>query len=286
MYFLERLENATTREQHEIFDQDGVYSIDHIMPQTLSDEWRRELGEDWQGVHERWLHRLANLTLTAYNPSYSNTSFTRKRDMQDGYRESGLRLNSYLAQLERWDEAALQARQEHLLEEALAIWPRPVSGYCPPRPPEESLTPQEWKDASDSGQGDLAWGRKIVRFVFCGQEYQSKGWRNMYRIVVNMLYDKDPEVIMELVQAPPGKFGDLTRDFSTTDKDPRRAARYEKIDEGVYFYNGHSPWPIMRRLCLLLPRFQLDLSVLIMYFKPRPGPETATDDAVDNEEEE
>ena len=130
-YLLERLENARTREQHEIYGK--TYSVEHIMPQTLNDEWKRDLGPDHQAIHERWLHRIANLTLTAYNSEYSNCSFTRKRDMEHGFRDSGLRLNSYLARLERWDEAALQARQQRLLEDALAIWPYPASSILADR---------------------------------------------------------------------------------------------------------------------------------------------------------
>lgn len=51
---------------------DGTYSIEHIMPQHLTPEWQKELGADYEQIHELWLHRIANLTLTAYNAKYSN----------------------------------------------------------------------------------------------------------------------------------------------------------------------------------------------------------------------
>lgn len=63
------------------------------MPQTLTHEWKESLGENWQAIQETWLHRLANLTLTAYNSKYQNSTFKTKRDCENGYKDSGLRIN-------------------------------------------------------------------------------------------------------------------------------------------------------------------------------------------------
>jgi hypothetical protein len=35
------------------------------MPWTLSEEWKKMLGEKWQHVHETYLHTIGNLTLSA-----------------------------------------------------------------------------------------------------------------------------------------------------------------------------------------------------------------------------
>ena len=72
LYILERLENHDTLETKEIYAHcdDGTYSIEHIMPQHLTPAWISELGEGYEEIHETWLHRLANLTLTAYNSKY------------------------------------------------------------------------------------------------------------------------------------------------------------------------------------------------------------------------
>lgn len=49
------------------------------MPQTLSEEWKLELGEEWESLHtEEMLHTLGNLTLTEYNAEYSNELFNKK----------------------------------------------------------------------------------------------------------------------------------------------------------------------------------------------------------------
>lgn len=74
-YIMERLENGDTREFKPVFygqDVKDAPSIEHIMPQHLNEVWRRDLGENYAQIHERWVDRIANLTLTAYNSAYSN----------------------------------------------------------------------------------------------------------------------------------------------------------------------------------------------------------------------
>lgn len=87
-YIMDRYENWGTKEIKNIYGliKDGTYSIEHIMPQTLSKEWKVALGDDWERIHESWLHRLSNLSLTAYNANYQNYLFTKKRDLENGYR--------------------------------------------------------------------------------------------------------------------------------------------------------------------------------------------------------
>ena len=93
-YLLERLENGNNLETLQIFDmvEHKQLSIEHIMPQKLSPEWKSALGANAQSVHKTWLDRLGNLTLTAYNSKYSNSSFEEKCNMEKGFNESGLRL--------------------------------------------------------------------------------------------------------------------------------------------------------------------------------------------------
>lgn len=126
-YLLERLENGNNLETLQIFDmvEHKQLSIEHIMPQKLSPEWKNALGANFQSVYDTWLNRLGNLTLTAYNSKYSNSSFEEKCNMEKGFNESGLRLNQEICKFERWDENAMQKRTDALVEKALKIWPLP-----------------------------------------------------------------------------------------------------------------------------------------------------------------
>ncbi|MEI6314122.1 MAG: DUF262 domain-containing protein [Syntrophus sp. (in: bacteria)] len=100
-YWLRRLENHGRKERVEVAE----YTIEHILPQNenLSKTWKEALGKEWKNVHEVWLHTLGNLTLTGYNSEYSDRAFIEKRDMQGGFKESPLRMNQGLGQLEHWN---------------------------------------------------------------------------------------------------------------------------------------------------------------------------------------
>lgn len=72
--FLERLENFDTKEPVDTQKCD----TEHIMPQTLDPKWQEDLGENFEAIHEKYLHTIGNLTLTGYNAKYSNKSFQEK----------------------------------------------------------------------------------------------------------------------------------------------------------------------------------------------------------------
>lgn len=119
-YFLERL-NFDTKEPVDT----QKCNIEHIMPQTLTPEWQRDLGENFKAIHEKYLHTIGNLTLTGYNPEYSNKSFQEKRDMEKGFKQSSLKLNQGLRDLESFGEEEIKKRANDLADLALKIWTYP-----------------------------------------------------------------------------------------------------------------------------------------------------------------
>ncbi|KNE08745.1 DUF262 and DUF1524 domain-containing protein [Helicobacter pylori] len=119
--FLERLENFDTKEPVDT----QKCNTEHIMPQTLTFEWKRDLGENFEAIHEKYLHTIGNLTLTGYNEKYSNNSFQEKRDMEKGFKQSSLKLNQGLKDLESFGEKEIEKRANDLADWALKIWTYP-----------------------------------------------------------------------------------------------------------------------------------------------------------------
>lgn len=141
-YWLRRLENYGRKERVPVDE----YTIEHILPQNpeLSPAWRQALGPDWQRVQQQWLHTLGNLTLTGYNAEYSDRPFAEKRDMVGGFKQSPLKLNAGLGQIDSWNEAAIEERAGTLAELALAVWISPkldaatLATYQPKKEPSAS----------------------------------------------------------------------------------------------------------------------------------------------------
>ncbi|GAA7555743.1 DUF262 and DUF1524 domain-containing protein [Helicobacter pylori] len=115
-YFFERLENFNRKER--VYTHE--YTTEHIMPQKLTEEWERDLGENFQEIHNKYLHTIGNLTLTGYNSEYSNKSFQEK-----SFKDSPLRLNQGLRNLESFGEEEIKKRANDLADLALKIWTYP-----------------------------------------------------------------------------------------------------------------------------------------------------------------
>lgn len=122
-YWLRRLENHGRKERVPVDE----YTIEHILPQNenLSESWKLALGPEFHLVQGRWLHTLGNLTLTGYNSEYGDRGFEEKRDMKGGFKESPLRLNAGLGQLEVWNEETIKGRAARLAGRALEVWSAP-----------------------------------------------------------------------------------------------------------------------------------------------------------------
>lgn len=93
--------------------------IEHILPQTLNDAWRNELGVDAETIHADWLHRPGNLTLSAYNQELLNHPFAKKRAR---YAASNIGLTRELAGYSHWTAAEIARRGGELAKQAAQIW--------------------------------------------------------------------------------------------------------------------------------------------------------------------
>ncbi|GAA6951555.1 DUF262 and DUF1524 domain-containing protein [Helicobacter pylori] len=120
--FLERLENFG--DPKESVNTKGL-TTEHIMPQKLTEEWKKDLGENFQEIHDKYLHTIGNLTLTGYNDKYSNKSFQEKQGMEKGFKNSPLSLNQSLRDLESFGEEEIKKRANDLADLALKIWTYP-----------------------------------------------------------------------------------------------------------------------------------------------------------------
>jgi hypothetical protein len=114
---LERLERSFNHKEPAVLS--GA-QIEHVMPQTLTPEWTRELGEGSEEQSSQMLHTLGNLTLTKYNADMSNKPY---KDKQEAFAVSHFVLNRYFADIDRWSADAIRERGRKLAQLALAIWP-------------------------------------------------------------------------------------------------------------------------------------------------------------------
>lgn len=99
-------------------------TIEHIMPQTITDTWVDELGNDAKGVHARLLDTFGNLTLTGYNAELGNLPFSDKKAKLEN---THIELNREILAEIHWREAEILARADRMLGIAIDLWPGPLS---------------------------------------------------------------------------------------------------------------------------------------------------------------
>lgn len=97
-------------------------TIEHILPQTLSQEWLDDLGITAEDASSLPLHVLGNLTLTGYNPELSNSRFSTKKER---LASSHVEMNKEIARNDKWTVDEIFARGERLAAKAISIWPGP-----------------------------------------------------------------------------------------------------------------------------------------------------------------
>ena len=255
-YILERFENYGIDEDKDIYRHldEGTYSIEHIMPQHLTPQWVSALGDDYEDIHETWLHRLANLTLTAYNSKYSNNSFSEKRDMDKGFRQSGLRMNTWIAQQEKWTLAELEERCEMLVSRALTIWPMPETSYQPAEKQLDSYTLEDDVDLS---------GREIVRFGYKNTEQPVDSWITMMAQILKILHAEDKSVLARLAHTdnPDDELNDY---ISDNPADLRGAL---EIDQNIYLERNTSTSTKLSVLKKFFKAYGQNPEELVFYLK-------------------
>lgn len=192
-YLFDRLENGDSAERVDVIGgldaNPPLLSIEHIMPQTLTPAWREDLGPNADDIHDEWINRVANLTLTGYNSKYSNFAFARKRDMELGFSDSHIHMNAWISSQPFWGIEQLRERNELLAKQFLELWPAPIDTVdLPQRQIEYTLQDME----TLRGEKPNAW-------TLWGDRHLADSWRDLYVSVIQALYDSDPEALYRAV---------------------------------------------------------------------------------------
>lgn len=256
-YLFNKIENFKTVETKDIYNHldDGTYSIEHIMPQKLNDDWFEDLGDNAEEIHEKWLHKLGNLTITGYNSDMGNSSFEKKRDGRHGFKKSGIRMNQDLALLDSWGEDEIEKRHRDLLDLAVyEIWEYPTTNF------ELKREDVEYISLADDDY-DLK-GKKILKINFRGEELSFKNWAEAFTFIIKKLHEEDKSKLINLVIEKPNNI--LGYSFSTDSND---FINFEKIDDNIFVSTNNNTNTKIKILRNLFELFEENLENLVFYFE-------------------
>lgn len=192
-YLLERLECFDKPESINVYEKlaNHEISIEHIMPQKLTKAWQEALGSNAEEIKAAWTHRIANLTLTAYNSKLNNRDFQYKK--RYGFDASGFHLNTFVSKCQKWTLDELEERDKKLRERALKIWASPIVTYTPPPKEEKSYTLADTENTSLKNTIPASYS-------YQGVNYPVRSWKQVLVRVVSHLYDENPAPILRIIQ--------------------------------------------------------------------------------------
>ena len=193
LFLLERLENGSSKEADYSLIQnmkDGRFSIEHVMPQSLNNQWKKDLGEDFENIHNTYLHTLANLTITGYNTPYGNRPFAEKKNgFKDkkgndvkGFKDSKFHLSDYLKTCNKWTKSEILTRNDILYNEFVQLWPMITTSYVP--------STNEYEIVSFDDDDIEMTGRTIKSFSYKGQKMAVDSWKAMLVELCKKVYEE------------------------------------------------------------------------------------------------
>lgn len=188
-YLFQMLERGSSLDVVDIasYISHGELTVEHIMPQTLSNAWRKDLGPDAEDIHREWVNRIANLTVTGYNSQYSNSSFKTKKEMKGGFLQSPYGINSYVKEQSSWGLTQLEQRADLLDQLALKRWPMPDTSFTP----DHDVLHAEPLGAESSFTGEYVSAVEVN-----GAKTAVKTWADATVIVLRALIENNREGVL------------------------------------------------------------------------------------------
>lgn len=124
LYLLARIDEGMRPADTLILDEHN-WTLEHIMPQRAlqDDAWRALLGPDPERTFEAHINNLGNLTLTMQAFDLQDGDFAQKKERISA---TPLALSEDILDAPQWTPTSIDERAARLVEQALAVWPRPV----------------------------------------------------------------------------------------------------------------------------------------------------------------
>lgn len=195
-------------------------TIEHLMPQTLTDAWKHDLGETWQQDYAL-LHTLGNLTVVTqeWNSQLSNGSYASKHPK---LAEHGLMLNQVYFRDHApslWNGDAIRKRAQWLAGKATELWPQlsDTGTYVEEKPKAVIILGDvypvySWRDVlRRSAEFAVQWCNEkfedqviAKRPNYFAREAAADGWyplQNGWRVYVNLSADAIKQLSTSIIEA-------------------------------------------------------------------------------------
>lgn len=248
---------AIENQGKETLDTENL-SIEHIMPQNknLSMSWQKMLGENWQSVHEKYLHTLGNLTLTGYNSELGDKPFEKKKEKLEETITHITVLYSDVKDKSEWNSVNMEKRAKRLAEIILKLFPI-----------EQPKTKIEFTDPHYKlytlANPDDATYKTVNYFEFLGERVNVSSFAEMVRSIAQILYEMDNSIIDDMAKKHEPLPEWTTPAFSYEEDGVRNPFKLRNCN--IYISTGYSASACIFFIRGLTKKYEFDISEDFVY---------------------
>lgn len=255
--------------------RDPKITIEHIMPQTLSDEWKEDLGgaEKYKEIYDQYLHNIGNLILTEFNAEIGNKPFEEKKRKLE---ESTLNYRRSIISMNEWNQDSMKKHQKRMIDSFLNTFSLPDEyKYNSNYRTQKDETPTIFSPV-EQNSGEIAEGNKPVELYIENKQLKVKTWQDVFieflkhlkisnedsfNIILynqSLLFNKEDTIIRwGVLKNNINSNPDLSNRYKTFNgKSPNRA---KNLDEQTLFIHvSMSAFTCMSRISKVMNMFNMD----------------------------
>lgn len=248
---------AIENQGKETLDTENL-SIEHIMPQNknLSMSWQKMLGENWQSVHEKYLHTLGNLTLTGYNSELGDKPFEKKKEKLEEPITHIAVLYSDVKDKSEWNSVNMEKRAKRLAEIILKLFPIEQPKI------KIEFTDPHYKLYTLANPDDATY-KTVNYFEFLGERVNVSSFAEMVRSIAQILYDMDNSIIDDMAKKHEPLPEWTTPAFSYEEDGVRNPFKLRNCN--IYISTGYSASACIFFIRGLMKKYEFDISEDFVY---------------------
>ncbi len=156
--------------------RDPKITIEHIMPQKIDENWKNELGPDYERIHKKYLHNIGNLILTEFNSEIGNKSSIDKKEK---IKKSNLYYRHLIINFNKWNETSIIEHQNEMINLFINTFPLPED-YKNRNNWREEITEKETFSTLESEAGNIAEGNKPIELSINSKSIKVKTWQDVF----------------------------------------------------------------------------------------------------------
>lgn len=256
-YVLYKIENGRYPKPYSEFVTAKSVTVEHIMPQNLTDEWIADLGDDAEVIHDLYVDTLGNLSLSSRdkNSSMSDDSFVDKKQilMTDGSKFEVL--NRRIKTLTKFTKPDIEARElelEAILLEKYGLEDVDIQGF---------RFDDVVEVVCDEDVSQIFKGATPLAFRIYGKEEAVDGYATMLHKLCKMLLKRFPEKIRTLASEGYNPWGGEKKYLYYSDE------KDFEVGEGIQLHVGLSAVDVVDFATKLLKECGVEPDELIIILK-------------------